>query len=774
MRAVLGNVEEMAREYPGFEAPPAEYREGLQPGDLAELMFLSEQAPQGRWAEVTEVPQPGWYRGILDSGEWVDFGPEHVADVKGPRPQMGVSPWYYPPGPEGVPKEKPSIWEWQEHARWVEAQRKKKAEERAAKGLPPKRSFWEWLSRKKRPPEVKPIPEPERRGFPARGAGLLPGPVEVFEGPPPPPEPPRAPAAPVPEIIVPPAPPATPSPRVPDEIIVSEEPEAPISYFDILGPEKEAPKKEERGIILLPSGPIEPPAPTGLVPAGPADVFSVLAPAPPPGGLIVQEGPRAPAVRQTDVFEILAPGVPPSAALTPFDVLGPAPGAPAPAVTPFDVLSPAPGGMVVAQPGEVTPFDVLEPAGGMVVAPPGGPASPFDVLLPETGLAPYTPPSELSPFDIAPPAGGPGWGGWAEPGFAAKEEEEEPRKKKKAKKSKMQSLSVWSSVEDRIRWIHDHWYLDRIWDKIRKEKESDWYKHEKIREEDPKGSGQPYEISIDTWQDGDNVEFAYRLGVPYSEIRPYIQAMDKEAEEEGGTDESRERWMEEVEGPLSENIHDAMKTLQPPDIKGDFFLGSDVKFDDAYGVLYYEKMPKKEVEKIRREMEEKEREERKEADAKARVIRERNKTRQEELKKIWGRLPDVQDILPWVEQMYQEQFWKSVKKLRKSEAFQREKENAAQENEYGILELEPIAEDGPQLYDQLNDYFGIPPQIFDVYFKTGPFKDAQSDLWNEVLYPYFQVAAEALNSVKPKGLPGWFDYAWDGDEHEFFLRYLEE
>lgn len=784
MRAVLGNVEEMARNYPGFEAPPAEYREGLRPGDLAELMFLSDQVPKGRWAEVTEIPGEGWYRGVLDTGEWIDFGPEHVADVKSPSPTMGVSP-FKDFGSGRVPERKPSIWDWEDRALWIEAQRKKEEAARAAKGLPPKRSFWEWIWRKKTAPPVTPIPEAERRS-PPRPRGLLPGPVEIFEEQPPPPPPPLRQAPPpapeAPTIIVPPV------SAVPNAIIVPEAPverqEAPISYFDILGPETpSAPPKEERGLIILPSEPPTPPPATGLVPAGTPDVFSVLAPAEPPspGGLIIPEGPRAPIVSRPDVFEILAPAVPAPMELSPFEVL-PAPGEmvvapPSAPATPFDVLVPAPGEMTVAMPGEVTPYDVLAPAGGMTVA---MPATPFDVLVPEGpggGLAPYAPPQELSPFEVVapPPTGGPGWGGWAAPAVApeAEEEEEEAPKKKKKKKFKQLEMSLKSTIADWVEWIEHNFDLEDLWDGIRNERDSEWHKHYLAHEE---GTGLPATIGILTEQNGDWPSLMHDLGIPYEQVSKYVQAMEKEAEDEGYFGSAWEDFRVKALDPLSSKIEKAFNRVKPKDITGQFLLDEDGKTEGQYyGIIYYEPMSDAEREKILREEEETAERQYKEQQEGKRKADQEKKDRLSQLRRIWGKMPEPEDLEAWVDEMYSPEFWKSVVKKVKSKGFQDEKVEADENGEYAVMELEAIAEDGDNLFDQLWSYFGLPPDILGVYFdQSKPEDEPEDELWDEVLHPYFRVASEAMNRAKPKSLPGWFEFGWDDDEWQFWLKYLEE
>jgi hypothetical protein len=704
MRAVLGNVEELKRDYPGFQAPPVEHREDLRPGDLAELMLLTDQYPESIWAEVEDVPGPGWYRGVLETGEPIEFGPEHVSDIKVPGPQMGAekaSVWdYFHPGREPKPPGRPSIWDTEARAAWAK-------EERARSSGQPKRSFWDWLRRRPKV-ELTPIPEEERRREKVR-PGFLPAP-EIREE-----------AQVEPEVKVPEAP----------TIIVPEAPDIigePISYFDILGPEEPSPG----GLIVVPETPEAPPSPGALVVREP--VFGILEeqPAKPSGMIVPQEAGLAPAEGVYGVLEPkpMLPGVP-----GPYGIIEP------PA---FEVALPS------------SPFGILEPQGGMVVAEPVGI---YDILEPKGGLTTYVSPEE-SPF-----------GKFEAPPPSAPVEEEAPREKKKRKK-KPPVMSIRSSVDDWKEWILRNFDLEVIWKHIRDSREDDWYKHQHAHEED---SGIWATIPIHTWNAGEWYQMGHSLDLPDVEIEPYVLAMDKEAEEEGGWGSEYERFHDSVLQPVSDHIEEAFRSMQPSDIRGQIFLGEDgLTEGQTYGLVYYEPMAEKEREAILREEELEEEQKRAEYKERERGKKDLEKRRQKDLRAIWGRVPTVQELVLWAKQMYGTDFWNGIKKNRKSRGFQEEVKEMAEQGEVGVMEVEKIAEENPELYGRLSAYFGIPTEIFDVYFKSGPFEQAQKDLWDEVLMPYLEAAGEAVTSLKPKGIPGIMEFGWDDSEVEFYLKYLEE
>lgn len=774
MRAVLGNVEELKRDYPGFQAPPVEHREDLRPGDLAELMLLTDQYPESIWAQVEDVPGPGWYRGVLETGEPIEFGPEHVSDIKVPSPQMGAEKMsvfdFFHPGREPKPGARPSIWNLEEHAAWVDAERARKA---AEAGQQPKRGFWDWLRRKPKY-ELAPIPQPERRSAP-RPRGMLPGPVEIFDEPKPEARPrPEGPPPPAPTIIVPQAPVGPID--VPETII---EHGSPTSYFDVLGPgPAEPPPPPSGGLILVPEAPPPvAPQPTGgmvLAPQQPeVDVFAVLGPGPdvpaPSTGLIVSET-RTTLPAQADVFDVLAPEAPRGMVrheVTPFDVLAPEPpsgGMVRHEVTPFDVLAPEPpsGGMV-----PVTEFDVI-------AAPPAGPVTPFDVLAPEpsSGLVVHEPSSVFDvlaaqeatfPEDVT-------WGGVPTGPMEPSVEEESPKRKRK-KKLKM---DIHSSIKSWEEWIRENFDLDEVWEHVRKELSDPYHKHYQAHED---GSGMPATIGILTWENGNWDDFASYLGIPYKEIKPYVDKMEIEAEEVGAYDLEWEKFQEEVVGPISDGIHKAFDRLKPSDLKGHFYLEDDGKTEgQAYGIIYYEKMTEKERRDFLREESRQEEEERRGRAEHQAQVAQKAKDRQKELRRIWGRIPEVDELAAWVGQIYPPEFWRNLKKNRNSKAFQAELENAAGQGEAGVMEIEAIADEGPYLHEQLSSYFGIPPDIFQVYLggiRPEEEESAEGMLWNEVLTPYFEIVAEALNREKPRGLPGELVYEWDDDDQQFFLKYIE-
>ena len=347
LRFVLGNAERS-----GHEIPPEEARESLEPGDLARLMLLSEDLHEPAWARVEEVLEPGWYHGVFETGEDVEFGPKHVEDIAYPAgPSMGALF---------------DIFRWQPRE---PKPRRRGLFEKAAEAMfeprpkEPKKGFldvFDIFRPSERPVAgFEPIPEPERRKRPEPAAA-----------------PPR---------------------RPPPGTFEREEAPAPASSFF---------EKKARAPAPSPEPPFEAPLPPRAVIVPPEPPAEERPPAPPrmPFEVMIPEAafPAAP-----PAFEILAPpgGRPgaPAGEEPPFEVLPPTPSLPAVrAETPFEILVPAeePRG---AQPFEVLPTELVVPAaaGPFEILVPGAPetraVSPFETLGPLAELAPFASPEAAPP-----------------------------------------------------------------------------------------------------------------------------------------------------------------------------------------------------------------------------------------------------------------------------------------------------------------------------------------------------------------------------------------
>jgi len=94
MNYLLDDCEEKNKLYPEtFALPPREQRYGLQPGDIAKLVFTRCDEPretEQMWVVVTEVLGEGHYQGELnnypcvvdaEAGDSCEFKASHVADI---------------------------------------------------------------------------------------------------------------------------------------------------------------------------------------------------------------------------------------------------------------------------------------------------------------------------------------------------------------------------------------------------------------------------------------------------------------------------------------------------------------------------------------------------------------------------------------------------------------------------------------------------------------------------------------------------------------------
>lgn len=737
----LGEVSRYADD-PNCNIPPPHYREDLEPGELAWLMVEHPDDLQPLWAEIHEVLGPGWYLGKAADGSPIEFGAEHVFGIDGPHFQMGA--WYdYLPGGKGkrpppaagpgpAPAPVPRAATWWENLPGGPRGRGgpsifdvwKRGAPAAASAQPvpppgePRKSFWEFFKRKPKF-EVEPIPPAERRDRPS--FLRLPG--------------------------------VTPEPPAPFRVQV----ESPY-------PEEQAPEaqREPRQTMIVPGDPRGFSVPERGPSGAPDELFQVLAPptaapaASPqaPGAMIV--GPASALPAQIDAFNVLEPNQGGSPA-TP----GAAPGAfemvvPGAAPSPFEMISPeaaaAPFGMIV--PGEPTPFDILEPGsmepgGGLVVRPEQGVSSSsvFDILEPEPQpLAPYMEPAAAAPgptlFDALPP----------EPPKAAV-----PRRKKTKKRGPDWEVPT---REEWVKWIKDTFDLEDLWRHVRGERNSEYFLDEQLSEED---MGQPPLIPIQTWEDAwDFDSILTFFGVPEEIWEPISGEMREEDEKHGYADEAWEKMQTDVIFPLENALEGAFKSIQPADLPGYFILASD-DGSGTWGLCYYEKLDPKAAGKRQREA----------LAARERAGREAkdlDRRRKAEIKRIWGRMPDPDDLLGWIDEKFDiEAMFFDIAKARRTKTWKTELK------EYGEakLNLEIIGNLGPNRakdYEyEVAAYFGIPPEIVSLY------EDSESgqELWSEIFWPFFEILSETFAMILPSAnLPGIITVEEDDQDH-LVLQYVE-
>lgn len=767
---MLGNVEEEALRVPGYRIPPAAMRGNLSPGDLAEVVMLSGRGADPCWVKVTRVLGPGSYSGLSESGEPLQFGAEHVSDVaQAPRVLLGDrEPNPYEALHRPVPQRPPSPYESLRRASPkqvspYEALRRPPPPRAAPPPKPvpstetPKKSIFDHLFglfRRKPKVVVEPIPEKERRRFTPAPAGTywaLPAPE--IESPAAAPIAPVPPPPPAPTTIILAPPPAAAAPPPPGAIIVAP---SPVDVFEVLAPPQEAPPPPAArgGALILPV------SPAGLPTAGEPDVFDILGPGPsgqPPGPLVVRAPDLPAAPREPDVFEILAPqaplpsGIMPAPPPTPFEILAPEP------PSAFDILVPAPppAGLApaVRPPSELTPFDILTPETPYAVAP-------YD----PRALDPFTmlqPPAAVVPAYTGPP---PTWGGapYVPPPPSAEPERVSTPPSKKGRKKKVANLGPqWTkkgnewlmpAPEEIARWLQGELRLDNLWNYVRENRVDEEYQ-DAVQSEDSDQSLMPIETIAYNYSDATE-EIANYLRIPPEVIAPYIDAIIKmEEKEEEPSTEQEELWQF-----LQDYYHEvsrAFDLLKPPDIPGHVVIGD---WEDQTVIGYWEPPDPAEQRRRKRAAEEEERRLKAEADERKKALR-----------RIWGRLPSPEDLVPFFEQKFDlPALWKEIRKQRKSKDFRESMEDIGE----ATVDLERVALDGDQFYDELAYYFGIPPEVLSMYL--GQELLLEAELREEVIGPFLERVTEAFDLVKPRDLPGSIVTGDSEDRDDgWYLQYYE-
>jgi len=734
MTYALGNVEEEERADPAFRIPPSGLRESLGPGDLAEIMLLSEDLADPAWVQVVDVIGPGIYSGIFESGEPVEFGAEHVADVL-PReelpPRMGAvepepfealrrPPSPRPPSPFEVlrrppPPRPPSPFEVLH--RPPGAPPPAPVTPPPAAATQPKEGFFERLFRRKPKVEVSPIPAAERRAPPAGPFPRLPPPPEILT-----PAPVEVPSPPI-------APPATtglvPGKQVP---VPAPGPSA------LIVPESRA------------AAPLAPDAFTMLVPPGET---------PHPGTLLIPSAPELPATLTPNIFEILTP---------------PGPGTlmPAPPTSAFDLLVP-PGagptalGPLEVRPGGLSPFDLLVPE-------PGGAIAPFD----PAALDPFTmvaPPRAVEPVFEGPlvPASGipPGeqqWAGWGAPPIFRPEAAPAPEKKRKhwqpSKPPKVEWIKKggkWKmpSPKDVVPWIEDAFDVEKIWDLIRNDRATEEFRQMVIEQEDTGESALiPFQTVAYYYNSDWAREAAEFFDIPPEVTQPWFDELDRLNEREEDPDEV-EQELHEFFQDYYQVVEDAFDLIKPRDLPGRIVVEG---MEDQIVLAYWEGLSKEEQQRVERERQ---------------LIREEEERKKEERKKalrrIWGKMPTVAELGPYIEDKFDiDALWKHIRKTRKTQAFK----DQLDENGDAYIELEHVASEGPTFYDELGFYFSLPPEVLALYLDRK--EPLEGLLWEEVLGEFLNRVSGAFEETKPRDIPGMISVAEPEGGRGRDLVYVEQ
>ncbi len=725
----LGRAREYADKLP--EPPPREYVEELVPGDLVLLLDETPERTEPFWAEIDQILGPGSYLGRSQDGRGVRFHAEHIADLDYRRqPATMGAPWYDAFKQEAPKPRKPVTGPFRHFARGPRAQKTEESQEPlarvfrhfapGAKPTPPPQAgpagpktsvfdvFKGWFKRKPKV-ETQPIPPEELRK--PQGFSLLPyaGLRDVKE-----PEPRQEEPAPPPPIIIPPDPPAP--PRGGGVIVISESALQPIAeqlpddLFSVLGP-----SEEEKP--LPPAPPVTSPGPVIMAPER--------------GGLSIPG----------DVFSVLEPEAPSALSV---------PGAP----SPFDILSEespvAPGGIVVRPEsgGAVTSsiFDVLTPeapSGGGALAVPGS-YSPFDVLPPERqapGMAVYEPPPPVEP--------------------PTRETKPKRPSERKQKKSATPKLQKWDKpLEHWLEWFKETYNFQKMWESLREQLSYAAYIEAKEKEAEDEYE-EPVYVPFETWADWEYETIFDFLGVPMSVWHPYMEAMQKEEEETGWSEESGERLNELIYSAVN-GISEAFDHIKPKDITGRLGWASD-DYTGTFGLMYHEDIPLEKLEKKRKES----------RASREKILRERKdleKKRRAQVKDLMGPMPKVEDLVSWIEEHWDiEAMFKAIKAERKTELWKENMKYGGTSMTLEVVSDLSSARSKEYEYD-IASYFGIPPGVVDLYADA----ESSQEIWNDIFWPFFEILSAAFDMLLPyANLPGRI-VVDENDEDQMAILYTED
>jgi len=357
-----------------------------------------------------------------------------------------------------------------------------------------------------------------------------------------------------------------------------------------------------------------------------------------------------------------------------------------------------------------------------------GTSSVFDILEPERSIQPYQPPQP----EEAPRTQAEEFARLHEE-FAKSREPEAPKTKAK-KTQKKQSSWRMPTREEWVKLFKEKFDLPDVWEYLETNRQDEEFLKAQLDEED---SAEPAILPIETWGGADWDSIFEFFAIPPSVWQPYLDRIQKEEDEGYDASEGWEEFRERFLYPLSISITEALESIKPKTLPGTIILDDDPQ-TGLYGLLYYEPLPEEQMAKRRKEV----------SAARAKFDKEqaaKQKYRKTKLNQIWGKMPSVEDIIPWIEEKYDlDAMFRDIKKERKTKVWK-------EENEYGdaSMTLEVVADIGPKRskdYDyEVASYFGIPPDVVTLYQDS----ESEQELWSEVFWPFFDRISEAFSMLLP-------------------------
>jgi hypothetical protein len=132
----------------------------------------------------------------------------------------------------------------------------------------------------------------------------------------------------------------------------------------------------------------------------------------------------------------------------------------------------------------------------------------------------------------------------------------------------------------------------------------------------------------------------------------------------------------------------------------------------------------------------------------------------EQIKRLLPELPEIVE---------------SVQNQRRTPAWKKELVARAVKGTAAEMDLFPITEPDMAVED-LFAFFGIPPEVHDLYFRDAETQReraaAENELWADVIVPMFHLFTVAFEGLKGD-LPGWFTIEYNREADEFVVLYAE-
>lgn len=119
-----------------------------------------------------------------------------------------------------------------------------------------------------------------------------------------------------------------------------------------------------------------------------------------------------------------------------------------------------------------------------------------------------------------------------------------------------------------------------------------------------------------------------------------------------------------------------------------------------------------------------------------------------------------------------DRIFNEIRESRQLYGFRQLLEESARHGRPLAIPLFPVTQS--EFFSDFSEFFGFPIQVWEVYLHTY-LSEEEADIrfWEEILRPLIFRFTDAMDSLKPQDIPGWFTIDQEGAPNEYWVHYVE-